>query len=177
MKKALLVGVLAVGWLWLPSAALAQGMMGNSVVDDHTALEEAEGKEVWEKLQAKQLDCKDVSEEGFEALGEYFMGQMMGDAHAAMNTMIVQMMGEALEEQMHGVMGKRLSGCDSQAEFPLQGRGFVPMMGMMGAFGGGLPTRWGGFGGGSIVNLVLGVWLVVGVLAAIWLLKQIGKKN
>src|SRR3990167_4322305 len=151
MKKALLVGVLAVGWLWLPSAALAQGMMGNSVVDDHTALEEAEGKDVWEKLQAKQLDCKDVSEEGFEALGEYFMGQMMGDAHAAMNTMIVQMMGEAGEEQMHGVMG------------------------MMGAFGGGLPTRWGGFGGGSIVNLVLGVWLVVGVLAAIWLLKQIGK--
>lgn len=97
----------------------------------HTAREEAAGKAVWGKLQAKQTTCSDLSDENFGTLGEYFMGQMMGASHEAMNNMMIQMMGEQGEEQIHVVMGKRLSGCDISAAFPSQGVGFMPMMQMM----------------------------------------------
>lgn len=112
---------------------LAQGMMGTNAIssDGHTAREEAEGKAVWEKLQAKELACKDLSDDNFGTLGEYFMGQMTGTSHEAMNNMMIQMMGEEGEEQMHVVMGKRLSGCDTSAAIPSQGVGFMPMMQMM----------------------------------------------
>lgn len=48
-----------------------------------------------------------------------------------MNTMMERMMGEESEEQMHVVMGKRLSGCDTSASLPQVGLGFMPMMWMM----------------------------------------------
>jgi len=123
----------------LPNFSLAQGMMGDTstVSDGHTAHEEAEGKAVWEKLQTKELTCKDLSDDNFGTLGEYFMSQMMGDSHETMNNMIIQMMGEKEEEQIHVVMGKRLSGCDTSAAFSSQGMGFMPMMNMM----------WGGSSG------------------------------
>ena len=44
--------------------------------DGHIAREEAKGKAVWKKLQAKELTCKDLSDDNFGTLGEYFMGQM-----------------------------------------------------------------------------------------------------
>ena len=117
----------------LPNFSFAQEMMGNAITnsDGHTANEEAEGKAVWEKLQDKELACKDLSDDNFGTLGEYFMGQMMGTSHEAMNNMMIQMMGEKGEEQMHIVMGKRLSSCDTSAAFPSQGVGFMPMMQMM----------------------------------------------
>ena len=66
MKKILLTAIILITLLIILTSAFAQGMMGNwtsspsSVTsDDHTAREEAEGKEIWEKLQAKQLECKD----------------------------------------------------------------------------------------------------------------------
>src|SRR3989338_9884099 len=91
----------------LPNFSFAQGMMGNTatVSNGHTAREEAEGKAVWEKLQTKELTCTDLSNDDFEVLGEYFMGQMMGTSHEAMNTMMIQMMGEESEEQIHIAMG------------------------------------------------------------------------
>src|SRR3990167_4007953 len=99
----------------LPNFSFAQGMpaphfaVGNSagqvntVTDSngHTAREEAEGKAVWEKLQTKELACKDLSDDNFGTLGEYFMGQMMGNSHEAMNNMMTAIMGEQGEEQMH----------------------------------------------------------------------------
>lgn len=94
------------------------------------------------KLQTKQTTCADLSEEDFSVLGEYFMGQMIGTSHEAMNTMMEQMMGKEGEEQMHVVMGKRLSGCDTSAAIPSQGVGFMPMMQMM--MGACLPVRQGG---------------------------------
>src|SRR3989338_146154 len=119
--------------LFANSIVFANGMMGDTgtISDGHTAREEAEGKIVWEKLRAKQAACTDLSDDDFGTLGEYFMGQMMGDSHEAMNNMMIQMMGEKNEEQMHVVMGKRLSGCDTSAAFPSQGEGFMPMMQMM----------------------------------------------
>ena len=70
------------------------------------------------------------------------MGQMIGTSHEAMNTMMEQMMGKEGEEQMHVVMGKRLSGCDTSAAIPSQGVGFMPMMQMM---MGGLPAGQAGW--------------------------------
>ena len=140
MKKLFFIATfIFVFGLALPTSSFAQGMMGNitgannaTLQDDdgHTAREEAEGKAVWEKLQAKELTCEDLTDNHFGTLGEYFMGQMAGDAHEAMNNMMIRMMGEKGEEQTHVVMGKRLSGCDTSVALP-SGAGFMPMMNMM----------------------------------------------
>lgn len=61
------------------------------------------------------------------------MGQMLGSSHESMNTMMGRMMGQEGEEQMHVVMGKRLSGCQSDTQIPQGGVGFMPMMWMMGS--------------------------------------------
>ena len=133
MKKLIFsaIGIIIVT-LFASGVVFAQETRNTATVSgSHTAQEEAEGKTVWEKLQAKELACKDLSNDNFETLGEYFMGQMVGTSHEAMNNMMIQMMGEGGEEQMHVVMGKRLSGCDTSAAFPSQGTGFMPMMQMM----------------------------------------------
>ena len=162
----------------------AQTNQLNNSRDNHTAREEQEGKEIWEKLQAKQIECKNLTDDNYASLGEYFMGQMVGNSHEAMNTMMTQMMGEQGEERMHIVMGKRLSGCDTSAQPPQSGVGFMPMMWMMGGGGnsmmgyggwGNMMTGWGGFGA-LLFNLSLIVWLIVGILAAVWLFRQINKK-
>src|SRR3989344_1297496 len=164
----------------------AQGMMGNTttISDGHTAREEAEGKAVWEKLQTKELACKDLSDDNFGTLGEYFMGQMIGDSHEAMNNMMIQMMGEKSEEQMHVVMGKRLSGCDTSAAFSSQGIGFMPMMQMMmggwsSPFGNNstndmMNFGFGPFGGfGWIFMIFWWVLIIAGIVALIkWLTSQ-----
>lgn len=135
MKKHVLIA-LALAAFPLLSSSSALAHTTTPVTDDHTTQEEAEGKAVWQKLQSKEIQCADLSDADYGALGEYFMGQMVGDAHAAMNEMMIRMMGEEGEEQMHVVMGKRLSGCDPTAAYPVTGRGFTPMMGMM--MGGGM---------------------------------------
>lgn len=126
----------------MPVMGEAEGMGGfsNSSADwdevvEHTLREEQEGKELWNKLQAKETACADLNDEQFGVLGEYFMGQMAGDSHAAMNAMMIQTHGEDGEEQIHIVMGKRLSGCDTSASFPAGSGGWMPMMNMM----------WGGW--------------------------------
>lgn len=159
--------------LILPSGIYAQPMMGNQTqptTDDHTAQEEAEGKEIWENLQAKKTTCNELSDENFGSLGEYFMGQSIGNTqrHAFMNQMMKNMMGEAGEEQMHVVMGKRMSGCDTSAVVPSSGTGFMPMMNMM--MGG-----WNGFGLlGWIPMLLFWVLLILGVVA---LLRYLGRSG
>ena len=93
-KKFLAIFILSLG-LVFPLHSFAQGMMGNNMMGKvdtvtqndnglpteataqagHTAREEAAGKEVWKKLQSKELKCVDLSNDDFGALGEYFMGQ------------------------------------------------------------------------------------------------------
>ncbi|MDP3769659.1 MAG: SHOCT domain-containing protein [bacterium] len=155
MKKFL--AIIFVFGLTLVAAGMANaqvmGGFSNTSVDwdevvEHTLREEKEGKEVWDKLQAKELACADLNDEQFGVLGEYFMGQMMGDSHASMNAMMMQMHGEEGEEQIHVVMGKRLSGCDTSAAVPGISGGWMPMMNMM----------WGGwsspFGNNSTNNMM-----------------------
>lgn len=99
------------------------GMMGNfnggmrwggtwqNSPDAASTREEADGKALYEKLQSRQTSCQNLSDSDFELMGEYFMGQRLGTAHEQMNAMMRQMMSTDGEEQMHIIMGKRLSGC------------------------------------------------------------------
>lgn len=116
-------------------------------VVEHTLREEQEGQALWQKLQTRKTACADLNDEGFAVLGEYFMGQMTGESHAAMNAMMIQMHGGEREEQIHIVMGKRLSGCDTSASLPEWSGGWMPMMTMMGG--------WSSpFGFGSLNNMM-----------------------
>lgn len=186
-KKIIFSAVSLLGFaLAINNAVFARGMMGNAatISDGHVAREEAEGKVVWEKLQTKELTCEDLSDDNFGTLGEYFMGQMMGDAHEAMNNMMIQMMGEKGEEQTHAVMGKRLSGCDASAAFPPQSIGFIPMTQMMmgrwsSSFGNGLTSNTMNFGFGPfswfgwLFMILWWVLIIAGVVALIkWLTGQ-----
>jgi len=120
---------LLTGTILLSPIASAQetGMM-----DDHTAREEAEGRKLWQRMEREEVGCKDLTDEQFAALGEYFMGEMTGDAHEAMNAMMTHMMGEEGEEEMHVAMGKRMSGCGGGGTLPMGNAGMMmPMMGMM----------------------------------------------
>jgi len=158
MKKLFLIPILLFTVMLTSSLVSAQ--------DNHTVREEAEGKEVWNKLQAKQLECKNLTNDNYAALGEYFMGQSIGDTqrHTAMNQMMTGMMGEKGEEQMHITLGKRSSGCDTSAK----GGGF----GMMGNFYGNMMNNsWGLFGGLTWILVV--IFLILGI---IYFWKGINKK-
>ncbi|PIZ70874.1 hypothetical protein COY07_05955 [Candidatus Peregrinibacteria bacterium CG_4_10_14_0_2_um_filter_43_11] len=145
MKKILTLAILIFSFsLSAPSPSFAQGMMNFNNTsrqndDGHTAREEAEGKEIRDKLQAGELKCDDLSDENFGALGEYFMGQMAGDSHEAMNNMMIAMMGEEGEEEMHVAMGKRMSDCEPNAAMPqnMINSGMMQMM-----IGGGMMGNW-----------------------------------
>ena len=101
--------------------------------------------------------------------------------------MMTNMMGEEGEKQMHIVMGKRVSGCDTNAQIPSNGVGFMPMMWMMG--GGGNPMMgyggwnnmmggWGGFGIlGWLSMLIFWILLILGVIALVRYLSASGKKE
>lgn len=157
--------------------AFAQGMMGNwnysspsATSNDQTAQEEAEGKAIWDKLQAKQLECKNLTDDNFDVLGEYFMGQSIGNTqrHAFMNQMMKNMMGETGETQAHITLGKRASGCDPTASFP-HGTGWFPMMGMMGGWGGGVNPMFG-FGWNNMMGGWGGLGLGFGMLGMFYML-------
>lgn len=110
-------------------------MMGktvNTTDTEQTAKDEASGKAVWDKLQNKQVSCKDLKDEDYDVLGDFFMGSMTGGNHEAMNQMMAQRLGDDGEKQMHITMGKRLSGCDTNAVFPQGSDYFRPMMGLAG---------------------------------------------
>lgn len=147
-----------------------------------------EGQKIFEKFQKKEISCSSLKDNDFEKLGDYYMDQMMGSSHEAMDQRIESVSGEEGLKNMHIVMGKRISGC---------GVGFMPMMWMMGSafapqsFGGtkGGGTNmmgWGygnmmGFGGNwgifSVFSLFYSILiLAILVLLVVWLWKQIQKK-
>lgn len=184
MKKILAVIFFLFTLLVMPAGVFAQGMMGwtsspsGTVDSSQTVQEEAEGKTIWDKLQAKQLECKNLTDDNFDVLGEYFMGQSIGNTqrHVLMNQMMKNMMGDTGETQMHITIGKRFSGCDTSAAYPQNGTSFIaPMMWMMG--GGGNPMMgygdWGnmmgwGFGIlGWFSMLIFWILLILGVVALI----------
>jgi len=192
MKKLIftILSIVVVGSFTQSVNAQMMGGFSNSSADwnavvEHTAREEQEGKELWDKLQAKETTCENLNDEHYGVLGEYFMGQMVGDSHAAMNAMMIQAHGEDGEEQIHIVMGKRLSGCDTSAAFPAISGGWMPMMNMMwGGWSSPLDSNnsinnmmnfgFGPFGGfGWIFMILWWVLIIAGIVALIkWLTSQ-----
>jgi putative membrane protein len=191
MKKLIftVLSIAVVGSFASTANAQMMGGFSNTQVDwnevvEHTAREEQEGKDLWNKLQAKEVVCADLNDEQYGVLGEYFMGQMSGDSHAAMNAMMIQAHGEDGEEQIHIVMGKRLSGCDTSAAFPAISGGWMPMMNMMwGGWSSPLGNNstnnmmnfgFGPFGGfGWIFMILWWVLIIAGIVALIkWLTGQ-----
>lgn len=191
MKKIIFTILAASVISFVAPAANAQMMGGfsNSSADwdkvvEHTLREEQEGRGLWDKLQAKETACADLNDEQYGVLGEYFMGQMAGDSHAAMNAMMIQTHGEDGEEQIHIVMGKRLSGCDTSASFPAGSGGWMPMMNMMwGGWSAPLSNNstnnmmnfsFGSFGGfGWIFMILWWMFIIAGIVALIkWFTNQ-----
>ena len=84
-KLIVIVGLVAVFAVQIAGAQMGRMMAPGVQEDDHTLREEAEGKIIWQKLENEQVSCADLTDEDFGALGEYFMGQMLGEAHPAMN--------------------------------------------------------------------------------------------
>jgi len=173
------------------SVASAQMMGGfsNTSTDwdevvEHTLREEQEGKELWEKFGDKEISCTDLDDEQFGVLGEYFMGQMMGDSHVAMNAMMIQAHGEDGEEQIHIVMGKRLSGCDTSATVSGISGGWIPMMNIM---TGGWSTSSNlnttnsmmnfGYGFGFFGWIFMILWLVLVIAAIVALIKWLAGQS
>lgn len=138
------------------------------------AEEVASGLAILQKIQAKELACAAIADPDYELLGEYFMDQMMGDSHEAMNLTLRQRIGESGEEAMHIAMGKRFSGCDISAALPLGGSGFFPMMQMMG--GAFTPSGWsdrtasGGWGMMSGWTGISWFWMLIWYLFAVLLI-------
>ena len=135
--------------------------------------EEQEGKDLLDKLNNKSISCRQLSDENFEKIGEYFMGQSIGDIsrHVTMNSRMKSMMGDSGEEQVHITWGKRGSNCDPNVVMSLNpGGGVLPMMGFYGS-----TMNWNS-GWGIFGILCIVFWLVVFVdlvLLGIWLWKQI----
>ncbi len=197
MKKLLFIimGILIL--ILAPSIVSAQGMMGNwtgspSSSIDQIAIreqqaEEQEGKNLLDQLKSKTTTCQKLTDDNFEKIGEYFMGQAIGDIsrHIQMNNMMKSMMGKQGEEQMHIVWGKR-GGCDPNAPMPqnMMNSGMMSMMmggGMMG--GGGNPMMgyggWNnmmgwGFGIGWVFMIIFWVLIILGVVALIRYLAKSG---
>jgi putative membrane protein len=175
------------------SSVSAQGMMnwsGNSSTTSllvlTTTQDETKGKQILDELQVKQISCNNLKDDDYEVLGEYFMGQSIGNTerHAVMNHMIQSMMGQNSEEQMHISLGKRLSGCDTKASFPigydllmmwLMGGGGNPMMGY-GSWNN-MIEGWGSFGLGWLSMLLFWSIFILGIIALIRYLTKFGGKE
>lgn len=135
--------------------------------------EEQEGKDLLERLNNKSISCQNLTNEDFEKIGEYYMGQSISDVsrHLTVNNRMKSMMGDSGEEQVHTTWGKRGSNCDSSVVMSLNTEGGV--LPMMGFYSG--TMNWNG-GWGVLGILCIVFWLVVFVdlvLLGVWLWKQI----
>lgn len=172
------IALAVVSFALFSSPVHAQMMGGSFAADDvQTALEEAEGKQLVERLGEGAVACDALLEEDFERIGEYYMGLMVGDAHAAMNAMMARQLGEAGEEQMHALMGKRLSGCDPDAGTAATafGSDWFPMMGMMtgiSGWGWGRGMMYGGSGWSAVSVVSTLLFWTVCVLAIVALVRS-----
>lgn len=210
MKTALIASVTAALFLLAGAAvASAQGMMGGNgsqeqdgyygmmaapAQQETTAAspqttatssdtEAAAGAALWQKLQSGQLTCSELTEQDFAALGDYYMGEMMGPYHEQMDQYMSQSLGAQGDEQMHIALGARLSGCNTAAAYPQGTSGFFPMMvggyGMMGGYGAqaryGMPYGGYGYWWDELFTIALWAFALIGLVAsARWLM---GKSN
>lgn len=205
MKKNILILLILIGFSLKVNAQMMNPVLDTSSVNwneilEHTLREEKEGKELWEKFRNKEVDCSNLNDEQFGTIGEYFMGQMTGESHAAMNAMMIQRYGQEGEEQMHIIMGKHFLGCNTTATSTMMNDVWMPMMNMMGGWfysseqnknqnnlypfsNNNLMNNMMGFGFGPfswfnwIFTILFWILIIVGVIALIkWFMPQNRKK-
>ncbi|MFA6097785.1 MAG: SHOCT domain-containing protein [Candidatus Paceibacterota bacterium] len=189
-KRSIIVTLILVLGLAFPMLSFAQGMMNfpsssyDNVTIQNQQQEELEGKKLLDDLNNKAVICSQLTDSDFEKIGEYYMGQSIGDTsrHIAMNEMMKRMMGDQGEGQMHVANGKRFSGCDASATYPTQNAGFLPVMNMM--WGGWSSTsrpdqsnnsmmNFGFMSFGWIFMILWWVLIIAGIVAIIkWLMAQ-----
>ncbi len=191
MKKSMLTGVmvfLAVLLVVLPAHAQMigwgsqnQGAPSQSDIKEEENMQN-QGSAVYQKLKNGTITCQKLTNDDYEKLGEYFMGQAAGSTenHVVWDQRIQQMMGDQGDTQMHIDWGERGSGCESTGSYSNNlgqwGNGFGMMgygnrYGMMGG-------NWANTGVGSIVggaiSWALPVFLVIDlVLLTVLLWKKI----
>lgn len=139
-----------------------------------TRQDEQVGQDIYNNLISNKTTCDKLTNDDFEKIGEYFMGQSIENTerHVAMNQMMTNMMGENGEEQMHITMGKRLSYCDPNAQIPTGGNNFIPMFSNQ--RGGGSPMMWWGFGPtGDWIGTGFGIFMFIAMLL-FWVLLIVG---
>src|SRR3990172_3278871 len=143
------------------SLALFFGLTGLAIAKSNVA----EGQRLQQQLLDGEIECADMSDSQFESMGENYMEQMMGTSHEQMDIIMSNMMGSTGADQWHTVMGKRLSQCDTTAQYPSSGQSFGPMMGMMGF------SMMGGnsFGNNYVWGMpwYMGIWSIVALLVLI----------
>lgn len=102
-----------------------------SELQDEQNMQKA-GQQIWDALQSGKTSCKKLTNDDFEKLGEYFMGQVAGSVenHVYWDRNIQQMMGDQGDSQMHIAWGERGSGCFANAVIPSNTPSFF--QGMMG---------------------------------------------
>ncbi len=181
MKKIIILLLLILGSSLFTAPRINAQMMGfPSVSPDNTAIkaqqqEEQEGKKLLGELQNKTTTCQKLTDGNFEKIGEYFMGQAIGDTsrHIEMNNMMKSMMGNKGEEQMHMAWGKRGSGCDTTAQFISTTRmGGFSMMGY-----GGIMNGFNWMSTSGLLGFTIWFLTIVNlVLLAVYLWKKIQKK-
>ncbi len=192
MKKLLIIiFFIILGLLTFSSRTVHAQMMGfsgsssdNAAIQSQQA-EEQTGKKLLDELNKKVITCQKLTSDNFEKIGEYFMGQAIGNTsqHISMNNMMTSMMGQQGEEQMHIAWGERGSGCNTNASLPqnminggmmtiMMGGGGNPMMG----YGGwnNMTGGWGGFGFGWIFMIIFWILIILGVVALVRYLAGMG---
>lgn len=160
----------------------AQGMMrfpssspDNATIQNQQQ-EEQIGKNLLGELSDKTVACSQFTDADFEKIGEYFMGQAIGDTsrHITMNEMMKSMMGDQGEEQMHIFMGKRMSNCEPNAPISQNMMGMMNMMGGLNFQSGMTQGMMGnyGFGYWNLINILYTVLLVgIIILVYFWIIK------
>lgn len=162
------------GWTYPWTSSSSEAQMSAS---DTQAI--AAGQALYGRLQAKQTGCAALTRDDFDDLGEYFMQQITGAGHPAMDAMLSNMMGEEGDTAVHVAWGERYSGCDTNATFPgrwsstgvgggsasgSSGSGYYGFMPMMGYYGY-APMMGYGYGGG---------WFGWVLMVALWALAIVG---
>ncbi len=165
---------LAVLFIALPAHAQMMGGWGNNQNSNNatnTATQdpdEQQGAQIYQRLQNHQTTCQELTNDDFDKLGDYFMGNMMGSAHDAADRAMTQRLGDQGEKQMHIAMGERLSGCNVNAAYPTgwntsSWNGFLPMMmGLGSGFGdqhGMMGGNWDTAGFNNIMGAAL-LWIL-----------------
>ena len=146
------------------------------------------GLQVYQNLKSGKITCSNLTNDDYEKLGEYFMGQSAGSVqnHVYWDNMIQRMMGDNGDTQVHIAWGERGSGCFSSSALPSNTTSFIN--GMMGGYGpnGNANPNYGfpmmGFGANGeafwIFPAILYLLLLANLLLlGVWLLKSLRSKT